>query len=309
MVPSHKHLVQFASAAMLALTVALPARAAAPTGFLTADVGSPDTPGEVVDNGNGTWTVMGSGSDYNGQTEDQFFYVYKSVKGDGSVTVNLREQSGPNNQYVGPMIRASTDANSPFAGTIMATGAVNWLYRIHADDAAVRVNGPSSSFKFPRLMRVQRVGNAIQGFLSDDGKLWDPLQPPVTIDLGDTALFGFSLSSRSSDPNTAEIDAVKVEEGVVSVSGVESAATNNTAFIAWQPINNASLTGYNVYRGAKGAKLADMKLLTTVAVGPDPFYLDTAASDTPLRNLSYVVAPVLKGADGKDVEGPAVRVR
>jgi hypothetical protein len=263
----------------------------------------------VTDNGNGTWTVVGSGSDYNGQTEDQFFYVYKAVKGDGSVTVNLLEQSGPNNQYVGPMIRSATDANAPFAGAIMATGAVNWLYRIHADDAAVRVNGPSSSFKFPRLMRVQRVGNAIQGFLSDDGKIWEPLQPPVTVDLGESALFGFSLSSRSSDPNTAEIDAVKVEEGVVSVRGIESAATYNVDFLAWQPINNPNLTGYNVYRGDKGATLDKMALLSTVPAGPDPFYVDNSASNTPLRNLSYVVAPVFKGADGKAVDGPAVRVR
>jgi hypothetical protein len=225
------------------------------------------------------------------------------------VTANLLERSGPNNQYVGPMIRASTDANAPFAGTIMATGAVNWMYRIHADDAAVRVNGPSSSNKYPRLMRVQRVGNAIQGFLSDDGKIWEPLQPPVTIDLGETALFGFTLSSRSSDANTAEIDAVKVEEGVVSVSGIESAATNNAAFIAWQPINNPNLTGYNVYRGAKGATLDKLTLLTTVPTGADPFHFDNSASDTPLRNLSYVVAPLYKGADGKAVEGPAVRVR
>jgi hypothetical protein len=292
-----------------AILLAAPLMAAAPTGFLTADVGAPDTPGEVTDNGNGTWTVVGSGSDYNGQTEDQFFYVYKAVKGDGSVTVNLLEQSGPNNQYVGPMIRSTTDANAPFAGAIMATGAVNWLYRIHADDAAVRVNGPSSSFKFPRLMRVQRVGNAIQGFLSDDGKIWEPLQPPVTVDLGESALFGFSLSSRSSDPNTAEIDAVKVEEGVVSVSGIESAATNNVAFLAWQPINSPNLTGYNVYRGDKGATLDKMALLSTVPAGPDPFYVDNSASNTPLRNLSYVVAPVFKGADGKAVDGPAVRVR
>jgi hypothetical protein len=52
-----------------AALLAAPLMAATPTGFLTADVGAPDTPGEVTDNGNGTWTVIGAGSDYNGQTE------------------------------------------------------------------------------------------------------------------------------------------------------------------------------------------------------------------------------------------------
>jgi hypothetical protein len=292
---------------MLALLVAFPAWSDDLASFQKADVGAPDSPGSVVDNGNGKWTVNGSGNQFDGQTEDQFYYIYKSVKGDGSVTVNLLEQAQPGNQYVGPMIRASTDANSPFAGAIMATGAVNWIYRNAADETAVRVNGPSSSFKFPRLMRVQRVGNFVQGFISDDGKLWEQLQPPVQVALGDTALMGLAVSSRNSDLITAEVDAVKVEEGVVSVSGVESAATNNMALIAWLPISTA--LGYNVYRGAKGSSLDKMMLLTSAAPSADPFYFDNAASDTPLRNLSYVVAPIFKGADGKPVEGPAVRVR
>jgi len=286
---------------------ALPAGSQDLASFQKADVGGPDTPGSVTADAKGVWTVNGSGNQYQDNSADQFYFIYKAVNGDGSMQFKLLEQAQPGSQYVGPMVRATTDTGSVFAGDVMATGAVNWIYRTVTDENALRINGDSSKFRFPKWMRVQRVGNSVQGFESDDGRLWDQVNETRDLPLEPTALIGLALSSRASDLITAHVSDVQVLEGIVSVTGVQSAATNNMALIAWDPISEA--VGYNVYRGAKGAALDKMTLLNTAGPATDPFYFDNSASDVPLKNLSFVVAPVFNGADGKPFEGPAVRAR
>jgi len=315
MVPSRRHVVRLASAAALALAVALPAWSAAPApsqdlaGFQKADVGAPDSPGSVTAEADGVWTVNGSGNNYTGMTEDQFYFVYKPVKGDGSMILKLIEQAQPGSQYVGPMVRATTDAGSVFAADVMATGAVNWIYRPVTDDPAVRNDGISAKFHFPKWMMVQRVGNSVQGFESDDGRLWDKVNQTDNVPLDATALIGLALSSRNSDLITAHVSNVQVLEGVTSVTGLEGAATDKVALITWLPISNPNLAGYNVYRGAKDSALDQMTLLNTSGPLSDPSYLDQSAADVPLRSLSYVVAPIFKASDGSTFEGPAVRAR
>jgi hypothetical protein len=303
-VSDRQGLLQVASIAVLTALLALPGSAAVPMGFQEANIGPPDTNGSVVINSDGSWTVMGSGNQYDQNTADQLYYLYQSIKGDGSVQMRLIDQAS-GSQYIGPMIRASTDPGAPFAADVMSTSAVNWIHRTTADDTPVRDGGNTSKFAFPKYMMAQRVGNSLQGFESSDGKLWDPVKPPLNLALGDTALFGVAVSSRSSDLITADIDSVRVLPGVVSVSGVEGAAADKMALITWLPISTA--VGYDIYRGAQGATLDKMTLLNTSAPVTDAFYLDTAASAASLRSLSYVVAPVFKGSDGKPFEGPAVR--
>ncbi len=296
-----RHLV---SAAALVLLVALPGWAAAPTGFQEANIGPPDTNGSVSVAGD-VWTVSGSGNQFDGNSADQLYFLYKSVKGDGSVQARMLG-AGAGSQYAGVMARASTDAGAPFAALIMSTSALNWIYRTAADDNATRQSGVSTQ-TYPKQMMVQRVGNAIAGYTSEDGRLWQQIAGPLTLPLGDTAVLGLAVSSRSSDLTSVDFDSVQVQEGVVAVSGVESAATDKMALISWLPISTA--VGYNVYRGPKDASLDKMTLLTSATPQTDSFYFDTAASGTSLRDFSYVVAPVFKGADGKPFEGPAVRVR
>src|SRR5687768_8524277 len=117
-----KSLWQLASTATLALLVALPVMAAAPTGFQEAQIGPPDTEGTTEINGD-VWSVTGSGNDFNGATEDQLYFVYKSVKGNGSIQARL---VGPESggQYVGIMIRESVNPNSAMAGLIMSTSTL-----------------------------------------------------------------------------------------------------------------------------------------------------------------------------------------
>jgi regulation of enolase protein 1 (concanavalin A-like superfamily) len=286
-----------------AVVLAAPVMAAAP-GYDETNIGAPDENGSVTVDGD-KWTVLGAGNDFNGATEDQLFFVSKTIKGNGSVQARLLgpEQGG---QYVGIMIRESTNANAPMAGLIMSTSTLAWITRPAADEPAVRQNGASTE-EYPKWMRLQRVGNSITGFTSADGKLWQQIAGPITLPLAETSVMGVAVSSRSSSAIEMEFEGVQVQEGVVSVTGIEGAATDKLALISWEQIPTA--VGYNVYRGPKDATLDKLTLLNTSGPQLDTFYFDNAASDTPLRSLSYVVAPVFKGADGKTIEGPAVRAR
>jgi hypothetical protein len=286
-----------------ALLLAAPLMAATPSGFEAANIGAPDTEGSVEVNGN-VWSVSGSGNDFNGATEDQLFFVYKTIKGNGSVQARL---VGPESggQYVGIMIRESVNANAASAGLIMSTSTLAWITRPAADEAATRQNGASTE-EYPKWMRLQRVGNSVTGFTSTDGRLWQQIAGPITLPFAESSVMGIAVSSRASDAITIDFDGVQVQEGIVSVTGIEGAATDKMALIVWDQIPTA--VGYNVYRGPKGASLDQMTLVTATPQ-VDTSYFDNAASDTPLRSLSYVVAPVFAGADGKPVEGPAVRAR
>jgi hypothetical protein len=298
----------FGSAWAMAVTLAVSVSAAPPSGYLEANIGAPDVEGSTTVDAKGVWTVNGAGNKFDGSTEDQLYFVYKPIKGNGIVQARLLRESSPGEQYVGTMIRASLDPNAAFAGTIHSTSALNWIYRSAPDEEGIRVSGVSPE-AYPKRMMVQRVGNIVTGFTSADGRLWQQITAPLELPLEETAFFGLAVSSRDpSTLTTTELDEVQVLEGVYPVAGVQSAATENMVLATWQPISTA--VGYNVYRGPKDAATMDkLTLLNTTGPQTATFFFDNTASDTPLSNLTYVVAPVFKGADGKNFEGPAVRIR
>lgn len=182
-----RNLLRLASAATLALFLGVPAMAAVPNGFQEANIGDPE-PG-TVEVADGVWTVTGYGNDFNNQPEDQLYFIYQTIRGNGSVQARLLER-GSGSQYAGVMIRTSTDANAPMAGLIMSTSALNWMVRPQADENATRTSGVSEQ-TYPKQMMVQRVGNTVTGYISEDGKLWRQIAGPRELPLGDTAVMGW----------------------------------------------------------------------------------------------------------------------
>jgi len=297
----------FGSAWAFALTLAVAASAAPPSGYLEANVGAPDESGSVEVDANGEWTVSGAGNRWDQTTEDQLYFVYKTIKGNGGVQGSLLEQLEPGSQYAGVMIRESVEANSVFAALIHTTDEVAWVRRTVVDENAVRTSGIGPEV-YPRHFRLQRVGNSISGFLSDDGKLWRQVTGPVELPLAETAVMGIAVSTR--DPatlGTTRYANVQVLEGVVTVSGAEGAASDTRALLSWQPITSTNLVGYNIYRGAA---LDQLKLVNTAGPTTDTFFFEEAAAGaSSLRSNRYAVAGVFKNADGTNIEGPMVLIR
>jgi hypothetical protein len=297
------------AAAILMLFAALPGWAAAPAGYLETDIGSPANKGSVTVDANGVWTVLGEGNRFEQVTADQLHFVYKSIKGNGSIIARNLEQSQPGSQYVGVMVRASLDANSVFVGGIMSTtsNAINFLRRLVTGELGTRDTVDTPDPAYPKWMMLTRTGNVLQDFYSADGRIWLPLQPTVTLTLPETAVFGIAVSSRSAGVlTTAKLDNIAILEGVVPPTGVESAATKNLAFLAWDPITTA--TGYAIYRGVKDATPDKLTLIKTVAA-PAEYFVDDSVTTDAKKDLQYLITGVFKAADGKLFEGPAVRAR
>src|SRR3954470_14517316 len=68
-------------AANMPVMAALPAGSQDLASFQKADVGGPDTPGSVTADAKGVWTVNGSGNQYQDNSADQFYFIYKAVNG------------------------------------------------------------------------------------------------------------------------------------------------------------------------------------------------------------------------------------
>jgi hypothetical protein len=305
-------LPRLAAVAALALALALPANAAPPAGYLEANIGAPSVSGsttvtEEKINGNNVWLLAGEGNRFDQVTADQLYFLHKLIRGNGSARGELQERSAGGSQYVGVMVRASLDPNAEIASLIFTTDELARIVRTEKDTLATRTNYGTATGTYPKYMRIQRVGNQVQAFTSTDDRIWDPAFAPVTIPLAETAAIGIAVSSRSQGVvTTARFTKVAIEEGVVSVSGLESAATKNVAFFAWDVV--AGAVGYNIYRGEKGATADKFALLKTVAA-PLDFFLDESVTTVSKRDLSYVIAPVFNGADNKPFEGYAVRAR
>jgi hypothetical protein len=295
--------------AILMLFAALPTWAAAPAGYLEIDIGNPANKGSVTVGTDGVWTIQGEGNRFEQVTADQLFYVYKLIKGNGSIIARNLEQSVGGSQYVGVMVRASLDPGSIFVGGIMSTttNAINFLRRTTTGELGTRTTIDTPPPDYPKWMMLTRVGNVLQTFSTPDGKIWAPVSPPLTLVLPETAAFGIAVSSRSQGVlTTAKLDNIGILEGVVPPTGVESAATKNLAFLAWDQIPAA--VGYNIYRGVKDATPDKLVLLKTVAA-PAEYFIDDTVTTDPKKDLQYVIAAVFKGADAKLFDGPAVRAR
>lgn len=302
------NLLRLTAAATLGLLVTVPGWAAAPPApFKAVDVGDTGAAGAVDVDADGVWTVQGSGELENSGDQDSFFFVYQELQGDGTIIARLVEQvrESGTQPKTGIMIRASVDPGAPHAGLIMTTSTLSWHHRDEPDTNNVRRNGAGPR-EFPTWMRIQRTGDIISGFVSTDGKLWTPaaVPSPPPIPLGPTALFGLAVSARTyGELTTGIFDNVRVLPGVISVTGIEGAATDTMALLAWQPI--ATAAGYNVYRG----DAEDSLKLITPEPRTDPFFFDQENIGKSLRTQVYAVAGVFKAADGTVSEGPLVRAR
>jgi len=170
-----------------------------------------DAPGVVI--GADTISVGASGADlWNAADEGRF--VYKNLSGDGSITA--RVESLANVQAwakAGVMIRANTDADSADAYTVTsAENGVTFQYRLDpttaaASDTDTRTPAWVSHNERPVWVRVERVGNEFNGYISmDDGATWEAsVSNPQNIFMGVDAKIGLCVTSHDINLSTVAL--------------------------------------------------------------------------------------------------------
>jgi RHS repeat-associated protein len=181
----------------------------APAPWVSADVGAPAVAGsDSYNSGTGTYTVSGAGYDVwqNGNTDDQFHFVYKTLNGDGTIIARVKSQTNTDDwAKAGVVIKASTTSGSNYA-SIMTTPAngIRMEYNFTHDTYG-------GSYTFPNAwLKLVRSGSTITTYKSTDGVTWTSVAT-ATVTLPTNALIGMYVSSvNDTTLSTATFDNVTI---------------------------------------------------------------------------------------------------
>jgi hypothetical protein len=147
--------------------------------------GYPQVTSTAVTETGGKMTLTGSGSDIWG-TSDQFTYAYKTLNGDGTIVARVVSFGAGTQTWAkgGVMIRDSLDGNSASAqmcltantdGTAGNGGAfqnrATTGLDMNANDATSNVTS-TGVIAPPYWVKIERVGNTLNGYTSPDGNSW-----------------------------------------------------------------------------------------------------------------------------------------
>ena len=142
-------------------------------------------------------------------TADEFRYAYMNLSGDGSIVAQV-DGLYRSNEWVkgGVMIRESVAAGSTFAAVYLtADYGVRYQARLGADidavsDSSVATN-EQIALQGPVWVKIERVGNAFNGYYSTDGENWTlTVWSPQTITMAADVTIGLALTSHDSSINT-----------------------------------------------------------------------------------------------------------
>jgi hypothetical protein len=142
---------------------------------------------------------------------------------------------------------------------------------------------------FPLYLRMQRQGNTITGFRSDDGRLWEMVTQPQELTLPATARAGLFVSSNGGEAfGTTHFDNVTIGPEVLRPGPISAQATagDGQVLVSWRAAPSAD--GYNVYRRVDGEK--EYTKLTATPVKETSF-TDTGAVNG--KSARYLVTGVV----------------
>jgi outer membrane protein assembly factor BamB len=198
-----------------------------PKGWNCADVGNPVLVGDQSLS-KGTWTLTSAGKDI-WRVSDQFHFVWQSLSGNSTVSAQLVTLAKTNQlAKAGIMLRANTDAGSPYYAVFVTPGAGLTVQYRTIQGLNAQVVTQNKAFTPPAYLRVTRWNNIFTTYVSPDGVTW-------------TALDG---SSAPMNINGAMLGGVAVTSHDASVLGSAtfvSVSAENTAV----PAPTACPTGWN----------------------------------------------------------------
>jgi hypothetical protein len=306
-------------AVALALTVSMMSPTLAgppPAGWTAADIGAPEAEGST-DVTDGVWTVRGGGHDI-WDAEDDFHFAYQRVTGDATISARFLSLEAVNAQWTkaGLMVRENDTAGSPYGSLLQNSGmGVRPQARLLADtDDSEQPGGSTANstgagptpVPSEHYMRVQRNGNDISYYLSQDGKIWTAFGRPHTIPtLGEEALYGLAVTSHERNDLLAvgRFDNVVVTQGAPLVPGLQACAGDKLVMLEWKPLKGAE--SYNIYRAAAGETDASKFTLVNTAAVTGTAFTDNTAGLVNGTPVTYAVAAVVGGAEGERVLLPA----
>jgi hypothetical protein len=144
----------------------------------------------------GTLIMNGMGTDI-WDASDQFRFVYKTLKGNGSIVAKIESVSNPHEwAKAGVMIRETVSSGSrhaTVAATPTATHGVSLQWR-NTPDTATNLNADVADTPLPQWVKLTRNGSSFMAQRSADGKAWVDITPTTacTIDMASDVLIGLA---------------------------------------------------------------------------------------------------------------------
>ncbi len=169
-----------------------------------------DAPGFV--DGGDTLTIGASGVDL-WNTADEGRFVYKTLGGDGSITAKVESLDNVHDwAKAGVMIRESTGEDSADAYTVAsAASGLTFQYRLAtfgsaASDSDTRSELWANHNDKPVWVRVERIGDTFNGYISLDGATWEPsVSNPQTVVMIPSVKIGLCVTSHDNDLSTVAV--------------------------------------------------------------------------------------------------------
>lgn len=234
---------RIAAAVALALCL-LPLTAhaqALPSGWSSADIGNPQLAGSAT-YANGTYTVVGAGSDIWGNS-DQFRFVYRQFTGDGVIVARVDSlQQAHLWSKAGVMIRETLAAGSKNAFTLASAGKGLAFQRRQATSGSslstIVAGAP------PRWVRLVRNGASFTSSVSTDGSTWQTIGTD-SITMAATVYVGLAVTSHNSSRK------VSVTFSNVGVTSTTSPPPTNQppSVTITAPANGSAVSGSVAIRG------------------------------------------------------------
>jgi len=186
-------------------------------------------------------------------TTDEFRFAHKQLNGDGAVIARVENVANTNAwAKAGVMVRETLEAGSTFAA-VYATPANGCRYqaRLTTDVAAVSDTSVATAeqiaMTMPYWVKIERVGNAFNGYYSADGQSWTAMSwNPQTIAMAANVYVGLVVTSHSAGVLTSGEFSDVATTG--NVTGQWQAATVGPE----QPEGNAADSLYVAVKDSSG---------------------------------------------------------
>ncbi len=149
--------------------------------------------------------VMGAAGADIWNAADEFRFASKTLSGNGTVVARV-ESIGNTDPWAkaGVMIRETLDVGSPFAAVYATPGnGCRYQGRLEMNAAAVSDTSVATAEQMamvaPYWIKIERVGNAFNGYYSTDGQTWTAMSwNPQTIPMAADVYVGLAVTSHSA---------------------------------------------------------------------------------------------------------------
>ena len=256
------------------------------TVLTSANIGSP-TPA-------GTVTTVTAGKDYDVSvggvdiygTSDSFNFQYEQKTGDFDVAVRVAGLSNVDpSTMAGLMVRESLAANSRNINVKAQIKGLRLTYR-SSTGGATTATGTGTADVTNQYLRLQRVGNTFNTYVSSDGVNWTAFGS-VTMSLGSTVYVGLATCGHSQttaatanyrgygDTGSSTVTPPANMAPATPTNLVASSNSPTIASLTWAD-NATNETGYRIERQTGGVWAA----IATIAAGSTSYSDSTVSANT-----------------------------